>query len=115
MHDLQSQKLIVIGRRKRGLYILNELKVSVVAASSFDLFFFRLSLFSFSFYLWHSHLGYISPSCLRFLASAGYLKKLQTFDISNCSGYKLIIFYALLFNQSIFVFSFPIDLIHSDV
>jgi len=77
VHDLQSQKLIVIGRRKRGIYILDELKVSVVAASSFDLSFFRLSLFSFSFYLWHSHLGYISPSCLRFLASVGDLKNLK--------------------------------------
>jgi hypothetical protein len=89
--------------------------VSVVAVSTFDLSFFCLSPFSSSFYSWHSHLGYISPFYFRFLASIGDLKNLQTFNISNCSGCKLIIFSTLPFNQSIFVFSFSFDLIHSDV
>jgi hypothetical protein len=64
-----------MGRRKKGLYILNELKVlvTIVAATSVDLSSFRLS-FS-SFYLWHSRLGYVLSSCLRFLASIWAIKK----------------------------------------
>jgi hypothetical protein len=54
VQDQQSQKLIGTNRMKGGLYILDELKVSVTAvATSVDLsffFFFRLS-FSSSFYL----------------------------------------------------------------
>jgi len=58
VHDLQSQKLIGTGRRKNGLYILDELKVPVdvaaAAATTANLSSFRLSLSSSSFYLWHS-------------------------------------------------------------
>jgi hypothetical protein len=52
VQDQQSQKLIGTNRMKGGLYILDELKMSVtVVATSVDLsFFFRLS-FSSSFYL----------------------------------------------------------------
>ena len=68
---MQSQKLIGTGRRENGLYISDELKVSVVvvATTSVDLSSFCLSPSSSSFYLWHSHLGHISSSRLRFLAS----------------------------------------------
>jgi hypothetical protein len=52
---------------------------------------------------------------MRFLASIGALENLQTYDISNCRGCKLTKFFLLLFNQSIFISSFPFDLIHSDV
>jgi hypothetical protein len=52
---------------------------------------------------------------LRFLASTRALGNLQTCDISNCSGYKLIKFFALPFNRSISVSSFQFDLIYSDV
>ena len=54
VQDLQSQKLIEIGRRENRLYILDELKVPVVvvaAATTVDLSFFRLSHSSSSFYL----------------------------------------------------------------
>jgi hypothetical protein len=57
VQDLQSQKLIGTGRRENGLYILDELKVSVAAAAAaaatttVDLSSFRLSLSSSSFYL----------------------------------------------------------------
>ena len=52
---------------------------------------------------------------MKFLASIGALGKLQTHDVSDCSGCELAKFSALPFNQSIFVSSSPFDLIHSDV
>jgi len=75
VQDLQSQKLIGTSRRENGLYILDELKVPLAAAAAAatattaDLFSFRLSLSSSRFYLWHSRLGHVSSSRLRFLAS----------------------------------------------
>jgi len=84
VQDLQSEKLIGTGRRKGGLYIFDELKVSVVvAATSVDLSSFRLSP-SFSFYLWHSRLSHVSSSRLRYLASTGALGNLQPYDCSGC-------------------------------
>ena len=112
-----------IDRKKNELYILDELKVLVAAAvtititttTTVDLSFFCLSPSSSSFYLWHSRLGYVSSSRLRFLASTGALEDLNTCDISDCSECKLIKFSVLPFNQSIFVSSSPFDLIHSNV
>ena len=118
VQDLQSQKLIGTGRRENGLYILDELKVPVAAAAAAataDLSSFRLSLSSSSFYLWHSRLGYVLSSRLRFLASTRALRNLKTCDISDCSGCKLANFSALPFHRSIYVSSSPFDLIHSDV
>jgi hypothetical protein len=65
--------LIGTGRRENELYILNELKVSVVTvvAATIDLSFFRLSPSSSSFYLWHSRLGHVLSSHLRVFASTG--------------------------------------------
>jgi hypothetical protein len=64
---------------------LDELKVSVAAAAAtittVDLSSFRLSLSSSSFYLWHSRLGHVSSSRLRFLASIEALGNLKTCDI----------------------------------
>jgi len=119
VQDLQSQKLIRIGYRENGLYILDELKVPVTVAAAVtttvNLSSFRLSLSSSSFYLWHSRLGHVSSSRLRFLASTGALENLKTCDISDCSGCKLAKFSALPFNRSIYVSSSPFDLVHSDV
>jgi hypothetical protein len=106
-----------------GLYILDELKVTVVAttsmpvatATSVDLSSFCLSSSSSSFYLWHFHLDHVLPSRLRFLASTRALENLQTCDISDCSGCKLVKLFALSFNRSISISSSPFDLIHSDV
>jgi len=119
VQDLQSQKLIGTGRRENGLYILDELKVLVAAVpaatTTVDLSSFRLSLSSSSFYLWHSRLGHVLSSRLRFLASTRALGNLKTCDISDCSGCKLAKFFALPFNKSISVSSSPFDLIHYDV
>jgi histone deacetylase 1/2 len=118
VQDLQPQKLIGTGRMENGLYILDELKVSIAAAAAattIDLSSFRLSLSSSSFYLWHSCLSHVLSSRLRFLASIGALGNLKTCDISDCSGCKLAKFSALPFNRSISVSSSPFDLIYSDV
>jgi len=57
---------------------LDELKVPVVATTAAtttaDLSSFRLSPLSSSFYLWHSCLGHVLSSRLRFLASTGALE-----------------------------------------
>jgi len=53
------QKVIEIGRREGGLYILNQFKKSIIAASSVDFSSFRLYSSSPPFYLWHSHLGLV--------------------------------------------------------
>jgi hypothetical protein len=63
---------------------LDELKVSVVvvvATTTVNLSFFYLSPSSSSFYLWHSRLGHVLSSRLRFLASTRALENLQTCDI----------------------------------
>ena len=87
----------------------------VVAATTIDLSSFHLSHFSSSFYLWHSCLGHVSFSCLKFLASKWALENLQTCDIFYCSGCKLTKFSTLPFNRSISVSSSSFDLIHFDV
>ncbi|XP_062089426.1 uncharacterized protein LOC133795958 [Humulus lupulus] len=83
--------------------------------SSVDLSSFRLSSSSSSFYLWHSRLGHVSGSRLKYLASTEALGKLQTHDISDCCGCKLAKFSALPFYKSVSVSLVPFDLIHSDV
>ena len=102
----------MISHRKERLYVLDDLKE--LAGASVDLSSFCLSP-SFSFYLWHSRLGYVSSSHLKFLVSTGDLGKLQTHDTSYCSECKLTKFSALPFNRSVSVSSSPFDLIHYDV
>lgn len=67
---------------------------------------------SSSFYLWHSRLGHVSASRLKYLASTGVLGKLKISDISDCCGCKLAKFSAL---PSLYVSNAPFDLIHSNV
>jgi len=110
--------MIGIGSRENEIYILDELKLSVAAAATtitIDLSSFRLSHSSSSFYLWHSCLGHVSSSHLRFLASTGALENLQPCNISDCSRCKLGKFFTLPFNRSISISSSLFDLIHSDV
>ena len=51
VQDPHFEKLIGTSRRQDGLYILDDLRVHDVAASSIDLSSFRLSLSSSNFYL----------------------------------------------------------------
>ena len=87
---------------------------AAAAATTVDFSSFHLSHSSSSFYLCHSHLGHVLSSHLIFLASIRALRNLKT-DISNYSGCKLAKFFALPFNQNIYVSSSPFALIHSDV
>ncbi|XP_020596126.1 uncharacterized protein LOC110036103 [Phalaenopsis equestris] len=113
--DPQSKRLIGTGRRQGGLYILDELRVPDIAASSVDLSSFRLSSSSSKFYLWHSRLGHVSSSRLKYLVSTGALGELKTSDISDCCDCKLAKFSALPFPKSVSLSVAPFDLVHSDV
>ena len=90
-------------RQKEGdLYVLHELKVPATAtvnaaATIVDLSSFHLSPSSSTFYLWHSRLGHVSFSRLKFLASTRALGKLQTHNVSNCCRCKLAKLLALPF------------------
>ena len=95
--------------------MLDELKVFAIAAATIDLSSFCLRPSSSSFYLWHSRLSHVSFSRMTFLGSTGALGKLQTHNVSYCSGCKLTKFSALPFNRSVSVSSSPFDLIHYDV
>jgi hypothetical protein len=79
---------------------LDELKVPVaaVAATTVNLSSFCLSLSSSSFYLWHSRLGHVSSSRLRFLASIGALGnlKLVTFQIVVNVNWQNFLLYLLI-------------------
>jgi len=110
------ERLIGTGRRHEGLYVLDELKIPASTSNStVDLSSFRLNLSSSNFYLWHSRLGYVSASRLRYLASIGALGKLNISDIFDCCGCKLTKFSALPFTKSFSVSNAPFDLVHSDV
>jgi len=80
-----------------------------------DLSLFRLSSFSPPFYLWHSHLGHVSASRLKFLAFVGVLGTLDNHDISYSSCYKLAKCSNLPFNESISSSLAPFDLVDFDV
>ena len=95
---------------------MDELKVLNVATSSVDLSYIHLSHFSSDFYLWHSHLDYVSVSRLRFLVSTGALGYLHSHYIFfYCSGCKLAKYSALLFQKSVSSFLALFDIVHSDV
>lgn len=64
VQNLQSQKLIRIGRRQGELYVLDKLRILDVAVSSVNLSSFHLNSYSFNFYLWHSRLGLFMKSCM---------------------------------------------------
>ncbi|KAJ9544353.1 hypothetical protein OSB04_024060 [Centaurea solstitialis] len=115
VQDQRTRKVIGIGHKLGDLYVVDELRVSGVAASSVDLSSFRLSHSSSVFYLWYVRLGHVSASRLQFLACTGALGQLKSYDISDCSGCKLAKFSALPFNKSMSCSFAPFDLVHSDV
>ncbi|CAL8092397.1 unnamed protein product [Prunus armeniaca] len=114
-NDPHFKKLIVTGRRKGGLYVLEKLQILALVASSIDLSSFCLSPKSSNFYLWHSRLGHVSGSRLKYLVSTGALGNFNCHDISDCSGCKLAKFSALPSTRSSSISLAPFDLIHSDV
>lgn len=73
---------------------------------------FRLSSASSIFYLWHSHLGHVLSSHLKFLVSIEALGNLHTHDIFYRNICKMTKFPVLPFNRNIYVSSFHFDLIH---
>ena len=89
--------------------------IVVVVATATTVFLSSFCLSPCNFYLWHSRFGHVSFSHLKFLASIGALGKLQSHDVSDCSGCKLAKFLVLPFNQSVYISSSPFDLIHYDV
>ncbi|GJV37537.1 gag-pol polyprotein [Tanacetum coccineum] len=81
-----STNLEVVGTRHRegDLYVLDHFRdIHDTTSSSVDLSSFLLNRSSSPFYLWHSRLGHVSGSSLRFLASIGALEKLDANDISH--------------------------------
>ncbi|KAG8371600.1 hypothetical protein BUALT_Bualt13G0104800 [Buddleja alternifolia] len=100
VQDLKSKTVIGTGRRKgKGLYVLDELHLPThAAAMRVNLSSFHLTPSSSKFYLWHSRLGHVSGSRLRFMCTTGILGDLPSDDISDCSGCKLGKFSALPFN-----------------
>jgi len=99
VQDHTSQKLIEIGHRQGGLYVLNHLKELIVIVSNMDLSLFCLSSSFSPFYLWHSRWGHVSVSRLKFLASMGVVGTLDNYDIFDCSGCKLAKYFTLPFNK----------------
>ncbi|CAL2250163.1 unnamed protein product [Prunus armeniaca] len=115
VQDPHSKKLIGAGRREGGLYVLEKLQILALVVSSIDLSSFCLSPKSSNFYLWHSRLGHVSGSRLKYLVSTGALGNFNCHDISDCSGCKLAKFSSLPFTRSSSISLAPFDLIHSDV
>lgn len=60
-------------------------------------------------------MGHVLASRLQFLVSTRALENLKTHDISDCSGCKLVNFFALPFIEVFFFSLVPFDLVHSDV
>ncbi|GJV35020.1 retrovirus-related pol polyprotein from transposon TNT 1-94 [Tanacetum coccineum] len=116
IYDQNTQEVVGTGHRQGDLYVLDHFRdIHDTASSSVDLSSFWLNRSSSAFYLWHSRLGYVSGSRLRFLASTGALGKLDAHDISDCSGCKLAKFSALPFSNSVSSSTAPFDIVHSDV
>ncbi|KAL6527326.1 hypothetical protein OROGR_016416 [Orobanche gracilis] len=117
VQDLKSKEVIGTGHREEGgLYILNRLRRPTnMAAYGVNLSNFHLNSSSSKFVLWHSRLGHISGSRLKFMVSNGVLGNLKTRDSSDCSGCKLGKFSALPFSLSNSKSKAPFDLMHSDV
>ncbi|GJV72017.1 retrovirus-related pol polyprotein from transposon TNT 1-94 [Tanacetum coccineum] len=116
IYDRKTHEVVGKGHMQGDLYVLDHFRdIHATASSSVDLSSFWLNRSSSAFYLWHSRLGHVSGSRLRFLASTGALGKLDAHDISDCSGCKLAKFSALLFSNNVSSFTAPFDTVHSDV
>nr|GEW51511.1 Gag-Pol polyprotein [Tanacetum cinerariifolium] len=115
IYDRKIQEVVGMGHKQGDLYVLDQSRdIHDTTSSSVDLTLFWLNRSSSAFYLWHSWLGHVSGSRLRFLASIGALGKLDTHDISYCSGCKLAKYSAQPFSNSISSSTAPFDLVHYD-
>ncbi|OMO83306.1 Integrase, catalytic core [Corchorus capsularis] len=114
VQDRHTGKQIGIGRREGGLYVLDFLFVPQIQ-QNFAMSAFVLDKNSSSFHLWHSRLGHVSSSRLRYMLSVGLLGNVKYSDISDCKGCILAKFSALPFNKSTSISNAPFDLVHSDV
>lgn len=76
-----SKKLIGRGRRQGDSMCWMSWNY-LVASSGVDLSSFGMSHSSSKFYLWHSRLGHVSGSRLKYLASTGEFEKLDSHNIS---------------------------------
>ncbi|OMO63131.1 Integrase, catalytic core [Corchorus capsularis] len=114
VQDRHTGKQIGIGRREGGLYMLEFLFVPPIK-QNFVMPAFVLDKNSSSFHLWHSRLGHVSSSRLRYMSSVGLLGNVKYSDISDCKACKLAKFSALPFNKSTSVSNAAFDLVHSDV
>ncbi|GKA46039.1 retrovirus-related pol polyprotein from transposon TNT 1-94 [Tanacetum coccineum] len=111
-----ASEVVRTGHMQGDLYVLDHFRdIYDTASSSVDLSSFWLNCSSLAFYLWHSRLGHVSGSRLRFLAFTGALKKIDAHDILDCSGCKLSKFSALPFSNSVSFSNALFDLVHSDV
>ncbi|GJZ95556.1 gag-pol polyprotein [Tanacetum coccineum] len=116
IYDRETHEMVRTSHRQGYLYILDHFRnIHDTTSSSVDLSSIWLNRFSSTFYLWHSRLGYVSGSRLRFLASTGVLGDLETHDISDYSGCKLTKFLALPFTNNISSSTALFDIVHSDV
>ncbi|GJW68746.1 gag-pol polyprotein [Tanacetum coccineum] len=116
IYDRKTQEVVGTRHREGDLYVLDHFRdIHDSTSSSVDLSSFWLNRSSLPFYLWHSRLGHVSGSSLRFLASTGALEKLDANDISDCSVCKLAKLSALPFGNSVSSSNSPFDLVHSDV
>ncbi|GJR33249.1 retrovirus-related pol polyprotein from transposon TNT 1-94 [Tanacetum coccineum] len=116
IYDRKTQEVVGKGHRQGDLYVLDHFRdIHDTASSSVDLSSFWLNRSSSAFYLWHSHLDHVFGSRLLFFASTRALGKIDTHDISDCSGCKLEKFSAQPFSSSISSSTAPFDLVHYDV
>ncbi|PWA71316.1 gag-pol polyprotein [Artemisia annua] len=84
IYDQKTQDVVGIEHRQWDLYVLDHFRdIHDTTSSSVDLSSFWLNRSSLAFYLWHFHLGHVSGSRLRFLASIRALEKLETGSCSN--------------------------------
>ena len=115
IHDRQIQEVIGTCRREGGLYVLDNFKdPSDITVSTVDLYSYWLNRSSSVFYLWHSRLGHVYASILKFLVSSRALRQLESHDILDCNGCKLEKFTALPFNKSVSFSNASFDLVHYD-
>ena len=115
VQDPQSHKLIGIGCRRKGLYILDKLKVPTIIAFNLDLSSFHLNPSSSSFYLWHSRLIHVSTFSFKIFSLYRSIRKFANIRCFDCSSCKLTKFSTLPFNRIVSFSSIPFDLVHFNV